>query len=64
MASNFIIEAWTELTVATLTIILRLYSSVTHKGWRAMTLDDYLMVLAGVSSSFGDTHMCLPFSTY
>ena len=50
MAGNFIIEAWTELAIALLTIILRLYFSITQRGWRGMTLDDYLMVLAGVSS--------------
>ena len=49
MGNNFIVEAWTELAIAVLIIILRLYFSITQRGWRAMTLDDYLMVLAGVS---------------
>ncbi|CAN9176266.1 unnamed protein product [Alternaria alternata] len=47
MGGNFIVEAWTELAIAVLTIVLRLYFSITLRGWRAMTLDDYLMVLAG-----------------
>lgn len=51
MAGNFIIEAWTELAIAMLTIILRLYFSIAQRGWKAMTVDDYLMVLAGVSAS-------------
>lgn len=51
MGGNFIAEAWTELAIALLTISLRLYFSITQRGWREMTGDDYLMVLAGVSIS-------------
>ncbi|KAF3003712.1 hypothetical protein E8E13_009128 [Curvularia kusanoi] len=47
MGGNFIIEAWTELAIAILAIVLRLYFGITQRGWRALTLDDYLMVLAG-----------------
>lgn len=49
MGGNFIAEAWTELAIALFTISLRLYFSITQRGWREMTGDDYLMVFAGVS---------------
>lgn len=60
MAGNFIIEAWTELAVALVFIMLRLYFRLTQVGLRGMTLDDFLMVFAGVShlypSLIGHSH--------
>ncbi|KAF2852522.1 hypothetical protein T440DRAFT_526005 [Plenodomus tracheiphilus IPT5] len=48
MASNFIIEAWTELGLALLSIFLRLYFRYTQVGLKSMTCDDHLVILAGV----------------
>ncbi|KAH7406988.1 hypothetical protein DE146DRAFT_778586 [Phaeosphaeria sp. MPI-PUGE-AT-0046c] len=47
MAGNFIVEAWTELAIALVFIMLRLYFRLTQVGLRGMTLDDFIMVFAG-----------------
>ncbi|KAF1914655.1 hypothetical protein BDU57DRAFT_478958 [Ampelomyces quisqualis] len=47
MAGNFIIEAWTELGIAIVFILLRLYFRFSQVGLRGMTLDDFLMLFAG-----------------
>lgn len=54
MGDDFTIEAWTELALAVLSIFLRLYFSITQRGWTALNLDDYLMVVAGVRISSGE----------
>jgi hypothetical protein len=48
MTANFIIEAWTELAIGIVFILLRLYFRFTQVGLRGMTWDDFLMVFAGV----------------
>ncbi|KAI8932357.1 hypothetical protein NX059_010549 [Plenodomus lindquistii] len=48
MAQNFIIEAWTELGLALISILLRLYFRYTQVDLTGMTWDDYLVVLAGI----------------
>lgn len=50
-AGKFIIEAWTELALGLVFIMLRLYFRYSQVGLRGMTLDDFLMILAGVSDS-------------
>lgn len=59
MRGDFIIEAWMKLAIALLTIILRLYFSITQKRWRALTLYDSLMVLAGVILEIVLCHLLL-----
>src|SRR4051812_13556289 len=49
MAGNFIIEAWTELGIAVVFILMRLYFRFSQNGLSGMALDDFLMILAGAS---------------
>jgi hypothetical protein len=58
MGSHFIVEAWTELAIAILVILLRLYSSFIRGGFREMKIDDYLMILVGVSEPDLKQDMC------
>jgi hypothetical protein len=46
---SFIVEAWTELSIGICFIFMRLYFRFTQVGLRGMTLDDFLIVAAGVS---------------
>jgi hypothetical protein len=48
MVGNFIAEAWSELALGLVFILLRLYFRFTQVGLRGMTLDDFLMIVAGV----------------
>ncbi|KAF2828006.1 hypothetical protein CC86DRAFT_465801 [Ophiobolus disseminans] len=45
---SFIAEAWTELAIGICFICLRLYFRATQVGFRGMTLDDFLVVVAGI----------------
>ncbi|KAL5117972.1 hypothetical protein ACEQ8H_004117 [Pleosporales sp. CAS-2024a] len=46
-AESFIMEAWTELAIGIVFILLRLYFRYLQVGLRGMTVDDFLMILAG-----------------
>ncbi|KAI4102008.1 MAG: hypothetical protein L6R37_004673 [Teloschistes peruensis] len=52
MADNFTKEAFTLLGVGITVVALRTYARLTSVGIRKFMLDDYLMLLAVVSSSF------------
>jgi len=47
---SFIAEAWAELAIGICFIILRLYFRYSQAGLRGMTLDDFLIIIAGVSA--------------
>lgn len=49
MAEDFIAEAFSLLGISLGVILLRMISRVSLVGGRNLQLDDYLMVLAGVS---------------
>lgn len=49
MAENFIAEAFSLLGISLGIILLRMVSRISLVGTRKLQLDDYLMVLAGVS---------------
>ena len=50
MAENFIAEAFSLLAIGLVIIALRLYSRVLTVGFRHLAADDYLMIIAGVST--------------
>ena len=50
MAENFIAEAFSLLAIALVVISLRWWSRLMTVGFRKLAVDDYLMVVAGVSS--------------
>jgi hypothetical protein len=47
-AASFIAEAWAELAIGICFVGLRLYFRYSQVGLRGMSLDDFLMILAGV----------------
>lgn len=49
MAENFIAEAFSLLAISLVVIALRWVSRVWTVGFRKLAVDDYLMVVAGVS---------------
>ena len=51
MVENFIAEAFSLLAVGLVVIAVRLYSRILTVGFRNLALDDYLMIVAGVSTS-------------
>lgn len=52
MAENFIAEAFSLLAISLIFIALRIYSRWSSVGFRQLAADDYLMVVAGVSTLF------------
>lgn len=50
MAENFFAEAFSLLAISLIFIALRIYSRWTSVGFRQLAADDYLMVVAGVST--------------
>ncbi len=48
---SFTVEAFTLLTIGIAAIAIRLYSRWSSVGVRGLKLDDYLMLVAGVSTS-------------
>lgn len=77
MGSLFIVEAWAELVIAFLVVILRLYASfkqpeskgmtidggLKQRGFRGMTMDDGLIIAAAVSESDFKQDICPCFYT-
>lgn len=58
MADNFTKEAFTLLGVGVTVVALRTYARLTSVGIRKFMLDDYLMLLAVVSSlAFQSVHL-------
>ena len=51
MAENFIAEAFSLLAIGLVVIAFRLYSRILTVGFRNLAADDYLMIVAGVSSN-------------
>lgn len=49
-AQEFINEVWGLQAVAYIALALRYYSRIEALGWRKFALDDYLMIVATVSS--------------
>jgi hypothetical protein len=49
MSENFVAEFFSLLGIALVVISLRIVSRISSLGLRRLQLDDYLMVLAGVS---------------
>jgi hypothetical protein len=55
-AQDFTIEAWTYLGVDLLLVLLRLLARWKTVGLRGLAVDDFLMVIAVVSSTFSQNH--------
>lgn len=51
MADDFTTEAFTLLGFGLVIIAFRIYCQLSKLGWRHLQVDDYVMLLAAVSSS-------------
>jgi len=56
MVENFIAEAFSLLAIGLLVITCRLYSRVLTVGFRNLAADDFLMIIAGVSTCLAGGH--------
>lgn len=50
--TSFTIEAWTYLGIDLVVVTVRILAQWRQKGMRGLAPDDFLMIIAGVSSSY------------